>query len=231
MTSVVTRQDIEDALVSAGVRIPHARNQVMRVIDFYVAGKIHGEIPDIPDPHAALLPGESDHDAKVMRCVACSLVRNVALFPVDKRVEGGRRTTCKDCEDGGKSIPGDLFLTCHGPCGQRKHASNFYRARRRGRRFGYKCKDCLGIAKNVTEGASYLCRRCGQDKPLEGFPAQKRHDPRSPFPCLDCLDKGGDGVTRSWKCPSCGKEKKSHYYPKEKQDNPRLRLNCIACGD
>jgi hypothetical protein len=236
MTSIASRSDVEDAMVRAGIRAPHVRAQLMRVIDFYVAGKLHGHIPDIPEAHPGLLPGESDFESEVTRCLKCGETKRWAQFAIDRSADSKHGDICRSCEKGGDDeIPGDLFLTCHGPCGERKHATQFYRARGKSRGFGYKCKACLGISKDLEDGEpgarEYRCRRCGEDKPLEEFPLQKRTSPMGTFPCIACLDKGGDGVTRKWKCLSCGQTRKSHYFPRERQENPRLRLNCISCGN
>src|SRR6185437_10529290 len=226
MPSMVSRDDVYDELVKAGVKVPHVLSRLMSVIDGYARGR---DIPEMPDPWSALLPGESDTEEKITRCSKCAEIRGWVSFPLDKRMENGRRTICKSCEDGEHVTPENLFLDCHGACGQRKHASEFYRRRNNRTGYGFRCKECTG---KVRADGLYRCRRCKEEKPLEEFPPSKRVNHMLVVPCLACEEKNPYGEAdrrRRWKCPSFGKEKADSHFPQEKHDNPRLSIKCIAC--
>jgi len=226
MTSMVSRADVHDELVKAGIKSRLTLSRLMLVIDGYARAQ---DIPLLPDPRSALLSGESDIEEKITRCLKCNEVKEWAKFPLDRRVENNRRTICKSCEAGENPVPDDLFLTCHGPCGERRHASEFYRRRNRNS-YSFRCKVCTGGAKE--EGALYRCRRCKAEKPLDEFPASKQAKPMLAIPCSSCEESNplGEAGKKRWVCPACHKIKYEDHFPPEKRANPRISMKCNACS-
>jgi hypothetical protein len=145
MTSVVFAADIEDALVSGGVRDPFARARIMRMIKAYLIQKETAITPaPAADPYGYLQPGGIDSRKGVARCISCRQVRELALFG-----ESGekRMLTCMACT-------GEvLHITCT-KCGVQKRAEGgFSHDARSPNGWRTRCKTC-------ESGRMDKCARC-----------------------------------------------------------------------
>lgn len=224
MTSATSHDDIEDSLIRNGMKNPVARAQVMRTIDAHISFRLYGT-PELTGAHSGLLPGESDFEEKVTRCLKCSEVKGWSSFTRSRKSDSRHADICISCELG--EIPDDLFLECKGPCGKTLHASNFYRRKDTGNFIG-KCKTCASTAADREE---YKCSRCHQDKRLSAFPEAKRRRPKLTIPCTDCLAQRPEQRSSStrWTCTVCKKRRPYNAFGAAKKENPARPAVCISC--
>jgi len=155
MTSLVSREDIEDELVRAGVSSPHVRRRLMNLVHMYavaVSRQFSGpaDLPAVPqDPYSRLLPGHADLAARVARCAdpQCLRVKPFREYTRDDSCPSGRRAVCKTCTRRHARLAASPRL---GPvrkylcraCGDRKELDFFPEEKRRWPSLAASCNEC-----------------------------------------------------------------------------------------
>ena len=155
MTSLVSREDIEDALVRAGVRNPQVRGRLMDLVHTYAVSmsrKFAGPSdlpPPPPDPYSRLLPGQADVAARVIRCADphCLRVKPFREYTQDSSCPAGRKTTCKTCvrrRDRLAAVPrlGPVKKYLCRACGEHKELGFFPEEKRRWPSSASSCTEC-----------------------------------------------------------------------------------------
>lgn len=155
MTSMMTREDVEDLLYQAGVRSPFARTKVMRGVDLYAACLASKMIPlEDEDPYGYLEPGQADVPQQVIRCRSCLKPKKFRHFPADRSLLG-RDTVCRQCQPPRPVTPlpagpGRRYL-CRA-CGTQRLLTEFPEGKAIHPERGYKCLHCAPV-QPITEVA------------------------------------------------------------------------------
>lgn len=148
MTQRVSREQLEDAIFSAGIRSPYVKQALLRVIEGYVASQVLLRVPlcDVPvriAPYAELGPGESDMTAEMTRCQQCLLVKEWGSFHRDGNSRTGHKLTCRSClRLRNANPPGKTGLyTCRW-CKGKYPLGGFPEAKRANRSLAVPCLNC-----------------------------------------------------------------------------------------
>jgi hypothetical protein len=141
MTTMVSKDDIEDALFRAGARAAELP-KLLKVIDAYAInlGRQMTPVDWHPEPYKYLRPGETDVEAGKRRCRRCGKVKdlNVRNFAPSARDPQRRRLSCVDCSPNRRLV--QLF-SCRG-CSERLPVEKFPAAKLKNPRASYKCLVC-----------------------------------------------------------------------------------------
>lgn len=153
MTSMITRDEVEEALHKAGVRPYSVVVKIMRIIDAYslaVTRKHTGNLMytgNLPyEPFYYLQRGEWDKNEEVTRCAACGKAKRWSpYFHVDKSHPSGRKIICKVCRrKETENVPaGEVRWKCP-QCKEYKTAGGFPGEKQVNPRRSVLCVSCGG---------------------------------------------------------------------------------------
>jgi len=137
MTSLVTREQVEDTARLCGVKDPRRIAQLMRVVDLYaiaLARKMSNTEEDLPEPDP-----EPKVNARYMyKCRGCGERYSLDFFPEAKRRDPALAMDCLAC--GGGERP--KLYTCTGRCGKAKPLDEFPERKRNDPKLRTPCEYC-----------------------------------------------------------------------------------------
>ena len=163
---MLSREDLDSKLYSAGIRNPRIRKETLRWIDAYCLAQVRKSeaLEEFPAPvFTPLEPGQWSAALEVTCCISCQQVKRWSFFHVDKRHATQHKTTCKECR---RKEDEELGNPPYVP-------ENV-------RRGGWVCKA-------PPDG-------CGQRRSPMEFPAAKREKPRRMILCLHCQPEKNDNA-------------------------------------
>lgn len=91
MTSGISKDDIEDAIYRAGIKSPHLRARIMRMVDTYA--RTHPGVPEDILPPVDL----GEERGYKYKCPSCNERKYVADYPPYKKDNPRSPVPCLEC--------------------------------------------------------------------------------------------------------------------------------------
>lgn len=92
MTSAVSKEDIEDELVRAGIKSVYIRQHLMRLVEIYARKYTAPDDPGLPPVR---LPDSRGYKYK---CRSCGGRKHLDQFPPEKKDNPRAPVSCLECE-------------------------------------------------------------------------------------------------------------------------------------
>jgi hypothetical protein len=160
MTTLVTRETLEDALYQLAPHKTGEARKVLAIIDKYaatIADRVQQSLVAVEPELEKLKPGETNIDTGMRCCASCGKVRNLAGFFVkDPRAPYGRKIRCIVCRPplnwAINRTRADRYLCTR--CGKHKPLSHFPEKKQARPKLKMFCLDCRKkIDVQVTKAA------------------------------------------------------------------------------